>query len=66
VPSYTCAHCGTVSDDLTGWSKTVLQPAVYDATAPIVQWVGDVAATEYLFHAEDCRTAWLARVGAPA
>ena len=36
---YTCATCSTTTEDLTGWSKVVMQPALYDATAPFYPFV---------------------------
>jgi hypothetical protein len=57
-----CAQCGQTADTLEGWSKAIVQPASYDATAPTFPWVGDVP-TEYLFHSDECRATWLERLG---
>ena len=64
--TYTCATCGVTTADLTGWSKIVMQPATYDAGAPIAPFVADGSAIEHYFHGDECRTTWLARVAAPA
>jgi hypothetical protein len=64
--TYTCATCGATTTDLVGWSKIVLQAAVYEAGTPISPFIAEGPPLERYFHAEPCRTTWLERVAAEA
>ena len=60
--TFTCATCGTTTEDPTGWARVQLTHTHYVSGDPVTV-TGDAAVEVLDFDTDACRDAWKARTG---